>query len=429
MSWPVALPAVSTPVTSPRLRTNQRPATVATKASAIDPVPSPTSTPQSSTSCQLAVMKTVSPLPGRHEQQRDRHHPPDAEPVHQRGGERRGQAEQQQVDRDRERDGAAGPAVLVLQRRDQRARAWPGSRPRRSAPRTRPRPPARRGARGSGGRSAVVVTRPAWRDPADRRTSGRAAIMCKNPAMTDDPAAVAPGRRARPGRRRRLRPRDAAAGLRRGPRRRRSPALRGAGLHRRAAPGPLGVRVSRCCPEHGLEALAWADTVIVAGVEGRRAAGPFPAEALEALRGTAGRTRTVSICTGAFVLASAGLLDGRPATTHWLWADLFRELHPDVLLDPQVLFVDDGDVLTSAGVAAGVDLCLHLVRARPRRGRRQPGGPALRGAAVAQRRPVAVHRAARPAPSPRPPPRPRGPGRWSTWPSRSTWRRWRPGPG
>ena len=115
-------------------------------------------------------------------------------------------------------------------------------------------------------------------------------------------------------------------------------------------------------PDHGLEALAWADTVIVAGVEGRRAAGPFPTEALEALRDTAGRTRTVSICTGAFVLASAGMLDGRPATTHWLWADLFRQLHPDVLLDPQVLFVDDGDVLTSAGVAAGVDLCLHLVR-------------------------------------------------------------------
>jgi transcriptional regulator GlxA family with amidase domain len=115
-------------------------------------------------------------------------------------------------------------------------------------------------------------------------------------------------------------------------------------------------------PEHGLEALAWADTVIVAGVEGRRAAGPFPAEALAALRDTAGRTRTVSICTGAFVLAGAGMLDGRPATTHWLWADLFRELHPEVLLDPQVLFVDDGDVLTSAGVAAGVDLCLHLVR-------------------------------------------------------------------
>jgi transcriptional regulator GlxA family with amidase domain len=115
-------------------------------------------------------------------------------------------------------------------------------------------------------------------------------------------------------------------------------------------------------PEHGLEALAWAQTVVVAGVEGRRAAGPFPDEALAALRTTAGRRRTVSICTGAFVLAAAGLLDGRPATTHWLWAEVFRGLHPGVRLDPEVLFVDDGDVLTSAGVGAGVDLCLHLVR-------------------------------------------------------------------
>jgi transcriptional regulator GlxA family with amidase domain len=115
-------------------------------------------------------------------------------------------------------------------------------------------------------------------------------------------------------------------------------------------------------PAHGLEAVAWADTVVVAGVEGARAAGPFPEEALAALRATDRPRRTVSICTGAFVLAAAGLLDGRPATTHWLWADLFRALHPAVRLDPAVLFVDDGDVLTSAGVGAGVDLCLHLVR-------------------------------------------------------------------
>lgn len=115
-------------------------------------------------------------------------------------------------------------------------------------------------------------------------------------------------------------------------------------------------------PEHGLEALGWADTVVVAGVEGARTAGPFPAAVLGALQATAGRQRTVSICTGAFVLAAAGLLDGRPATTHWLWADRFRALHPGVQLDPDVLFVDDGDVLTSAGVGAGVDLCLHVVR-------------------------------------------------------------------
>ena len=75
-----------------------------------------------------------------------------------------------------------------------------------------------------------------------------------------------------------------------------------------------------------------------------------------------GRARIVSICTGAFVLAAAGLLDGRPATTHWVHADAFRELFPHVDLDPDVLFVDDGDVLTSAGVAAGIDLCLHVVR-------------------------------------------------------------------
>jgi transcriptional regulator GlxA family with amidase domain len=72
--------------------------------------------------------------------------------------------------------------------------------------------------------------------------------------------------------------------------------------------------------------------------------------------------RVISICTGAFVLAAAGLLDGRPATTHWAWAPRFRELFPRVRLDPEVLFVDDGRVLTSAGVAAGIDLCLHVVR-------------------------------------------------------------------
>ena len=115
-------------------------------------------------------------------------------------------------------------------------------------------------------------------------------------------------------------------------------------------------------PEHGLEALAWADTVVVAGIEGDVVDGPFPADALAAVREAAGRARTVSICTGAFVLAAAGLLDDRPATTHWYWADRFRALHPRVRLDPDVLFVDDGDVLTSAGVAAGVDLCLHVVR-------------------------------------------------------------------
>jgi transcriptional regulator GlxA family with amidase domain len=72
--------------------------------------------------------------------------------------------------------------------------------------------------------------------------------------------------------------------------------------------------------------------------------------------------RIMSICTGAFVLASAGILDGRPATTHWSATDSFRRLFPQVHLDPDVLFVDDGDVLSSAGVAAGIDLCLHVIR-------------------------------------------------------------------
>jgi transcriptional regulator GlxA family with amidase domain len=73
-------------------------------------------------------------------------------------------------------------------------------------------------------------------------------------------------------------------------------------------------------------------------------------------------SRIMSICTGAYVLASAGLLDGRPATTHWNHAAEFSRDFPAVRLDPDVLFVDDGDVLTSAGAAAGVDLCLHLIR-------------------------------------------------------------------
>ncbi|MGW4298023.1 GlxA family transcriptional regulator, partial [Micromonospora chersina] len=72
--------------------------------------------------------------------------------------------------------------------------------------------------------------------------------------------------------------------------------------------------------------------------------------------------RIMSICTGAFVLAAAGLLDRRRATTHWAYADRFRRFHPHVDLDPDVLFVDGGDVLTSAGVAAGIDLCLHVIR-------------------------------------------------------------------
>jgi transcriptional regulator GlxA family with amidase domain len=117
-------------------------------------------------------------------------------------------------------------------------------------------------------------------------------------------------------------------------------------------------------PEHGPEALAWADTVVIPGIHGDlRLGAPTlePAEAAALARVRRG-TRMVSICTGAFALAATGRLDGRPATTHWAAVERFRQCFPQVRLDPDVLFVDDGDALTSAGVAAGIDLCLHIVR-------------------------------------------------------------------
>jgi transcriptional regulator GlxA family with amidase domain len=134
-------------------------------------------------------------------------------------------------------------------------------------------------------------------------------------------------------------------------------------------PGGLPVRSAAgfsVLPEHGLELLGEVDTVVVAGVShGAQvlADGSVDEAVAAALRSAAARgARVLSICTGAFVLAAAGLLDGRRATTHWAHADSFRRLFPGVDLDPDVLFVDDGDVLTSAGVGAGVDLCLQVVR-------------------------------------------------------------------
>jgi transcriptional regulator GlxA family with amidase domain len=117
-------------------------------------------------------------------------------------------------------------------------------------------------------------------------------------------------------------------------------------------------------PDHDGSVLETADTVIVPGIMGGPMVGEgrIPPELRDALRDAAGHARMVSICTGSSVLAAAGLLDGRPATTHWRDVDVFRRLFPTVRLDPDVLFVDDGDVLTSAGVAAGIDLLLHLVR-------------------------------------------------------------------
>jgi AraC family transcriptional activator FtrA len=114
--------------------------------------------------------------------------------------------------------------------------------------------------------------------------------------------------------------------------------------------------------EHGLDAFAAADTVMVVAVPD--VGGPVPEAVTGALRAAHARgARVVSICSGAFALAAAGLLDGRAATTHWRYAALLQERHPRVRVDPDVLYVDDGDVLTSAGSAAGLDLCLHLIRA------------------------------------------------------------------
>ncbi|MFF4708990.1 GlxA family transcriptional regulator [Streptomyces sp. NPDC001288] len=116
---------------------------------------------------------------------------------------------------------------------------------------------------------------------------------------------------------------------------------------------------------NGPEALATADTVVVPAsyelgpVFEQGVLTPELAAALALIRPG---TRLASICTGVYVLAAAGYLDGRPATTHWAEADHLQRLFPLVRVDADVLFIDDGDVLTSAGVAAGIDLCLHMVR-------------------------------------------------------------------
>ncbi|MEU0073984.1 helix-turn-helix domain-containing protein [Streptomyces sp. NPDC006332] len=114
--------------------------------------------------------------------------------------------------------------------------------------------------------------------------------------------------------------------------------------------------------EHGPEILATADTVVVASMASSHIPTELSAELADALALIRPDARIVSICTAAFVLAAAGLLDGRKATTHWHVADLFRRTYPNVDLDPDVLFVHDGRILTSAGAASGVDVCLHVVR-------------------------------------------------------------------
>jgi transcriptional regulator GlxA family with amidase domain len=114
--------------------------------------------------------------------------------------------------------------------------------------------------------------------------------------------------------------------------------------------------------EHGPEVLRTADTVVIPAIDPAAVTAELPAEVTAALALIRPGARIVSICTGAFVLAAAGLLQGRRATTHWQLADDFRRLFPEVLLDADVLFVDDGTILTSAGAASGVDVCLHILR-------------------------------------------------------------------
>ncbi len=122
-------------------------------------------------------------------------------------------------------------------------------------------------------------------------------------------------------------------------------------------PGPLPATAGGFSfhVEHGLETLAGADTIVVPGWDGEPSAA-----VVDAVR--ASGARLVSICSGVFLLAATGVLDGREAATHWRYAAKLAERHPAVKVNADVLYVDGGDVLTSAGSAAGIDLCLHVVR-------------------------------------------------------------------
>jgi transcriptional regulator GlxA family with amidase domain len=147
--------------------------------------------------------------------------------------------------------------------------------------------------------------------------------------------------------------------------------------------GPVRVGRFLLEPDHGLDRLARAGTVIVPGWADVDA--DPPAGLVEAVRAAhAAGARVASLCTGAFVLAAAGLLDGLRATTHWAHTGVLAARFPRVTVDPDVLYVDNGSVLTSAGKAAAMDLCLHLVRA--------DHGPAAANA-VARRLVVPPHRA------------------------------------
>jgi len=112
-------------------------------------------------------------------------------------------------------------------------------------------------------------------------------------------------------------------------------------------------------PDHGLDSLVGADLVAIPAISGP----DYMPEALEAIRAAVDAGAIVlTVCSGAFVAGAAGLLDGRPCTTHWMHADDLAQMYPTARVDRNVLFVDDGNLITSAGTAAGIDACLHLVR-------------------------------------------------------------------
>ena len=129
-------------------------------------------------------------------------------------------------------------------------------------------------------------------------------------------------------------------------------------LERRPLRATGAVRVSA---DRGLAALRTADTILLPGWRDADEGPPRPV--LDAVRRAHARgARLVSLCSGAFILAAAGLLDGRRAATHWRYAERLRTRYPDVRVEPDVLYVDEGGILTSAGSAAGIDLCLHVIR-------------------------------------------------------------------
>src|SRR5581483_5803547 len=127
---------------------------------------------------------------------------------------------------------------------------------------------------------------------------------------------------------------------------------------------PLRTTVgAQVTPEHGLDGLVGADLVAIPAVSSPGGVHSYPPEALAALRTAAEADSTIlTVCSGAFVAGAAGLLDGRRCTTHWMHADDLARMYPTARVDRNVLFVDDGNLITSAGTAAGIDACLHLVR-------------------------------------------------------------------